>query len=33
MSGTHPNPKTVLRLPDLVQAKSAVLNSLTTTDA
>ena len=26
-------PKTVLRLPDLEQAKSAVLNSLTSTDA
>ena len=26
-------PKTVLRLPDLEQAKSAVLNSLSSTDA
>ena len=26
-------PKTILRLPDLDQAKSAVLNSLTSTDA
>ena len=30
---TRPRPKTVLRLPDLDQAKSAVLNSLTSTDA
>src|SRR5579862_4687474 len=30
---TRPNPKAVLRLPDLDQAKSAVLNSLTNTDA
>ncbi len=30
---THPRPKAVLRLPDLDQAKSAVLNSLTSTDA
>jgi len=31
--GTHPNPKAVLRLPDLDRAKSAVLNSLTSADA
>ena len=30
---TRPKPKAVLRLPDLDQAKSAVLNSLTSTDA
>ena len=30
---TRPNPKAVLRLPDLDQAKSAVLNSLTSADA
>jgi hypothetical protein len=30
---TCPKPKTVLRLPDLEQAKSAVLNSLTSADA
>jgi hypothetical protein len=30
---THPKPKAVLRLPDLDQAKSAVLNSLTSSDA
>ena len=30
---THPKPKAVLRLPDLDQAKSAVLNSLTFADA
>jgi hypothetical protein len=30
---TRPKPKTVLRLPDLDQAKSAVLNSLTSGDA
>ena len=30
---THPRPKTVLRLPDLDQAKSAVLNSLSSIDA
>ena len=30
---TRPKPKTVLRLPDLDQAKSAVLNSLTSADA
>ena len=30
---THPKPKAVLRLPDLEQAKSAVLNSLTSSDA
>jgi site-specific recombinase XerD len=30
---THSKPKTVLRLPDLDQAKSAVLNSLTSADA
>jgi hypothetical protein len=30
---THPKPKAVLRLPDLDQAKSAVLNSLTSADA
>ena len=30
---THPRPKTVLRLPDLDQAKSAVLNSLSSVDA
>jgi len=30
---TRPRPKAVLRLPDLDQAKSAVLNSLTSTDA
>jgi len=29
----RPFPKTVLRLPDLDQAKSAVLNSLTSKDA
>src|ERR1700686_4047607 len=29
----RPVPKTVLRLPDLDQAKSAVLNSLSSTDA
>jgi len=29
----RPKPKAVLRLPDLDQAKSAVLNSLTYTDA
>ena len=29
----RPAPKTVLRLPDLDQAKSAVLNSLTSADA
>src|SRR5215472_4082955 len=29
---THPKPKAVLRLPDLDQAKSAVLNSLRTID-
>ena len=29
----HPKPKAVLRLPDLDQAKSAVLNSLTSADA
>jgi hypothetical protein len=29
----RPKPKAVLRLPDLDQAKSAVLNSLTSTDA
>src|SRR5579872_144318 len=29
----HPKPKAVLRLPDLDQAKSAVLNSLTSVDA
>jgi len=29
----RPKPKTVLRLPDLDQAKSAVLNSLTSADA
>jgi hypothetical protein len=28
----HPKPKGVLRLPDLDQAKSAVLNSLTSAD-
>src|SRR5262245_4641030 len=31
--GTHPKPKAVLRLPDLDQAKSAVLSSLTSADA
>src|ERR1043166_3940051 len=31
--GTRPKPKAVLRLPDLDQAKSAVLNSLSSTDA
>src|ERR1044072_1464033 len=31
--GTRPKPKAVLRLPDLDQAKSAVLNSLTSADA
>lgn len=30
---TRSKPKTVLRLPDLDQAKSAVLNSLTSADA
>src|SRR5438552_5025447 len=30
---TRPKPKAVLRLPDLDQAKSAVLNSLTSSDA
>jgi hypothetical protein len=30
---TRPKPKTVFRLPDLDQAKSAVLNSLTSADA
>jgi hypothetical protein len=30
---TRPKPKTVLRLPDLDQAQSAVLNSLTSTEA
>jgi hypothetical protein len=30
---TRPEPKAVLRLPDLDQAKSAVLNSLTSADA
>src|SRR5215475_11559713 len=30
---THPKPKAVLRFPDLDQAKSAVLNSLTSADA
>jgi hypothetical protein len=30
---THPKPKAVLRLPDLDQEKSAVLNSLTSADA
>ncbi len=30
---TRPKPKAVLRLPDLDQAKSAVLNSLTSVDA
>ncbi len=30
---TRPKPKAVLRLPDLDQAKSAVLNSLTSADA
>ena len=30
---THPKPKAVLRLPDLDQAKSAVLNRLTFADA
>src|SRR5512142_3581690 len=30
---TRPKPKAVLRLPDLDHAKSAVLNSLTSTDA
>jgi hypothetical protein len=30
---THPKPRAVLRLPDLDQAKSAVLNSLTSTEA
>jgi len=30
---TRPKPRAVLRLPDLDQAKSAVLNSLTSTDA
>jgi hypothetical protein len=30
---THLKPKAVLRLPDLDQAKSAVLNSLTSADA
>jgi hypothetical protein len=29
----HRKPKTVLQLPDLDQAKSAVLNSLTSADA
>ena len=29
----HPKPKAILRLPDLDQAKSAVLNSLTSADA
>jgi len=29
---THPRPKAVLRLPDLDQAKSAVLSSLTSTE-
>jgi len=35
MSGkqNHPKPKAVLRLPDLDQAESAVLNSLTSADA
>lgn len=32
-NGWQPAPKTVLRLPDLDQAKSAVLNSLSSTDA
>ena len=31
--GVRPRPKTVLRLPDLDQAKSAVLNSLSSVDA
>ena len=30
---TRPKPRAVLRLPDLDQAKSAVLNSLTSADA
>ena len=30
---TRPKPKAVLRLPDLDQAKSAVLNTLTSADA
>jgi hypothetical protein len=30
---THTAPKTVLKLPDLDQAKSAVLNSLSSQDA
>ena len=30
---THPRPKMVLRLPDLDQAKLAVLNSLSSVDA
>ena len=30
---TRPKPKAVLRFPDLDQAKSAVLNSLTSADA
>ena len=30
---THPKPKAILRLPDLDQAKSAVLYSLTSSDA
>jgi len=30
---TRPKPKAVLRLPDLDQAKAAVLNSLTSADA
>jgi len=29
---TYPKPRAILRLPDLDQAKSAVLNSLTSTD-
>src|SRR5579859_3846121 len=32
-NGSRPKPKAVLRLPDLDQAKSAVLNSLTSVDA
>ena len=30
---THPKPKAVFRLPDLDEAKSAVLNNLTSADA
>jgi hypothetical protein len=30
---SHPKPKAILRLPDLDQAKSAVLNSLMSADA